>query len=56
MYGKVFKIAEDRSGPTPRLEVYASFGGLLMLLKGDPVALKELEVDKRVYFLARLLR
>jgi hypothetical protein len=31
--GKVFKIAEDRSSSPPKLEVYASFGGLLMLLK-----------------------
>ena len=31
--GKVFKIAEDRSSTPPKIEVYASFGGLLMLLK-----------------------
>ena len=30
--GKVYKVAEDRSS-SPKMEVYASFGGLLMLLK-----------------------
>ena len=30
--GKVYKVAEDRSS-TPKMEVYASFGGLLMMLK-----------------------
>jgi len=71
--GKIYKIAEDRSSAPPKTEVYASFGGLLMLLKasaagslsclgaltgrsatqGEPSALKDLEVDKRVYLLAR---
>jgi hypothetical protein len=31
--GKVFKIGEDRSSTPAKLEVHASFGGLLMLLK-----------------------
>lgn len=31
--GKVFKIGEDRSSTPAKVEVHASFGGLLMLLK-----------------------
>ncbi len=31
--GKVFKIGEDRASTPPKMEVHASFGGLLMLLK-----------------------
>jgi hypothetical protein len=76
--GKVFKIGEDRSSTPPKMEVYGSFGGLLMLLKvrpasrwrawcpselhlrpvpsptqGEPAGLKDLDVDMRVYLLAR---
>jgi hypothetical protein len=74
--GKVFKIGEDRASTPPKMEVHASFGGLLMLLKaralrrqrssitnkahcslpcaqGEPSALKDLDVDMRIYLLAR---
>ena len=36
--GKVFKIGEDRSTTPAKVEVHASFGGLLMLLKVRAVA------------------
>ena len=36
--GKVFKIGEDRSSTPAKVEVHASFGGLLMLLKVRAVA------------------
>lgn len=35
------------------MEVYISFGGLLMLLVGDPKKLADLEVDSSVYLLVR---
>ncbi len=33
--------------------IFVSFGGLLMMLKGDPRNLKELEVESRIYLLMR---
>ena len=36
-----------------RVEIYISFGGLLMQLTGDPNKLEELEVDSNVYLLVR---
>jgi DNA-directed RNA polymerase I, II, and III subunit RPABC3 len=40
---------------TPSLssEIYASFGGLLMLLKGDPSSAANLELDQRLFLLMR---
>jgi hypothetical protein len=73
--GKVYKITEDRQAVPPKTDVFASFGGLLMLLKArcarcqellpsqanfshlllqaEPLSLKDLEVDKRIYLLIR---
>ena len=31
--GKVYKVTEDRQAAPPKTDVFASFGGLLMLLK-----------------------
>jgi len=51
MHGKIFKIAQkDRQ---ELLEIYASFGGLLMCLKGDPKNLLKLTLDLRLYLLMR---
>lgn len=33
--------------------IYASFGGLLMILKGDPSNLNKLEVNKRLFLLMK---
>jgi len=52
MYGKVFKYQEERS-PTLKLALYVSFGGLLMMLKGDPRNLVGIENDSRLYLLIR---
>lgn len=48
MYGKVFKQQTNKL-----MEIYASFGGLLMCLKGDPADLDKLTVDKRIYLLIK---
>ena len=39
--------------PPPCSEVYVSFGGLLMRLRGDPRHLQKLQLDSRVYLLMR---
>lgn len=36
-----------------RVDVYISFGGLLMQLTGDPTKLEDLHVDSQVYLLMR---
>lgn len=53
MYGKVYKYKDTHVGGQLRVEVYISYGGLLMLLAGDPNKLQELEVDAPVYLLVR---
>eukprot|EP00026_Physarum_polycephalum_P022028 Phypoly_transcript_25755.p1 GENE.Phypoly_transcript_25755~~Phypoly_transcript_25755.p1 ORF type:complete len:169 (+),score=21.78 Phypoly_transcript_25755:68-508(+) len=54
MYGKVFKYQEE-SSPSLKVSVFVSFGGLLMLLKGDPRHLGNIELDSRIYLLMRKL-
>jgi DNA-directed RNA polymerase I, II, and III subunit RPABC3 len=53
MYGKVFKYKDNTSLGHARVEVYISYGGLLMQLIGDPKKLEALEVDSAVYLLMR---
>ncbi|RVW88511.1 DNA-directed RNA polymerases II and V subunit 8A [Vitis vinifera] len=36
MYGIIYKVSNEGSGPDVKGVIYASFGGLLMILKGDP--------------------
>lgn len=57
MYGKVFKYSEAAAGGgVNRVDVYISFGGLLMLLNGDAKKLQELDVDSNVYLLMRKVK
>eukprot|EP00658_Telonema_sp_P-2_P021860 TRINITY_DN18717_c0_g1_i4.p1 TRINITY_DN18717_c0_g1~~TRINITY_DN18717_c0_g1_i4.p1 ORF type:complete len:179 (+),score=56.29 TRINITY_DN18717_c0_g1_i4:154-690(+) len=53
MYGKLFNNAQDDSG---NLALFASFGGLLMKLKGDPSSLDKLKLDTRIYLLMRKVK
>ncbi|KAG9447283.1 hypothetical protein H6P81_013411 [Aristolochia fimbriata] len=53
MHGKLFKISEEGSGPNVKVEIYVSFGGLLMLLKGDPSNAANFELDQRLFLLMR---
>lgn len=53
MHGKLFKFGDDHSSGTPKLEVYVSFGGLLMQLRGEPKKLEDLEINSRLYLLMR---
>jgi len=52
MYGKVFKFQEEHS-TLPKVAMYVSFGGLLMMLKGDPRNLQGIESDSRIFLLMR---
>lgn len=52
---QVFKYGDTHSGGSTKLEIYFSFGGLLMKLVGDPSKLKVIEVDSTVYLLIRRL-
>eukprot|EP00741_Cyanophora_paradoxa_P003820 tig00000718_g3714.t1 len=52
MYGKVFKYTQESSSAL-RVAAVASFGGLLMQIKGDPRNLQSLQVDSRIYLLMR---
>jgi hypothetical protein len=52
---QVFKYGDTTAGGATKLEIYFSFGGLLMKLVGDPSKLKVMEVDSTVYLLIRRL-
>jgi DNA-directed RNA polymerases I, II, and III subunit RPABC3 len=56
MHGRVFKYA-GAGGTTgrARVEMIASFGGLLLKLGGEAAKLQLLEVDSAVYLLVRKL-
>ncbi len=41
------------AGAQVRVDVFISFGGLLMQLTGDPSKLEDLAVDSQVYLLMR---
>ncbi|KAI3956234.1 hypothetical protein MKW98_017039 [Papaver atlanticum] len=53
MHGKLYRIGEEGSGINVKAEIYASFGGLLMLLKGDPSNAANFELDQRLFLLMR---
>lgn len=52
-FGKVFKYKDAAKQGKVRAEVYASFGGLLMQMSGEPKRLDDLDVDQSVYLLIR---
>lgn len=54
MYGKLYKWKQDQ--PKAPVEVYVSFGGLLMRLKGDQRHLAKLSLDSRMYLLIRKIQ
>jgi len=49
MYGKVYKYEEEKN--PSRVYIYASFGGLLMCLKGSPTDLQHIPIGGNVYLL-----
>ncbi|CAI4230436.1 unnamed protein product [Auanema sp. JU1783] len=53
MYGKVYRIEGEQNENEPRLAAYASFGGLLMRLKGEAFNLHGFELDSNIYLLVK---
>lgn len=51
MHGKVFKVSASKADG--KLEIFTSYGGLLMSLKGEPNHLKKIELDMRMYLLIK---
>eukprot|EP01016_Furgasonia_blochmanni_P019302 TRINITY_DN2166_c0_g1_i12.p3 TRINITY_DN2166_c0_g1~~TRINITY_DN2166_c0_g1_i12.p3 ORF type:complete len:184 (-),score=28.44 TRINITY_DN2166_c0_g1_i12:1561-2112(-) len=56
MYGKVFKVNEEKGESGLNLVVFASFGGLLMSLKGAEPSLKTIPYDSRIYLLIKKIQ
>eukprot|EP01132_Coremiostelium_polycephalum_P007499 gene7499-9215_t len=52
MYGKIFKYQKENTASS-KVSIFASFGGLLVLLQGDPRYLPGLELDARIYLLMK---
>ncbi|KAK3135999.1 hypothetical protein QOZ80_5BG0426440 [Eleusine coracana subsp. coracana] len=53
MHGKLYKISEG--GQQGKVEIYASFGGLLTMLKVNPTSASSFELDQRLFLLIRKL-
>ncbi|KAK9813345.1 hypothetical protein WJX73_001614 [Symbiochloris irregularis] len=51
MHGRIFKLADK--GSQAQVEVYISFGGLLMQLTGEANKLRDLVIDTNVFLLMR---
>lgn len=52
-HGLLYKMSEDMSGSTAKVVVYVSFGGLQLMLKGDPSHVGKLKIDQRLFLLLR---
>ncbi|KAJ6379358.1 hypothetical protein OIU76_016061 [Salix suchowensis] len=52
-HGKLYKIDKEGSGADFKLEIYISFGGLQLLLRGDPKSLARFQLDKNYFMLMR---
>ncbi|XP_019156365.1 PREDICTED: DNA-directed RNA polymerases II, IV and V subunit 8B-like [Ipomoea nil] len=53
MQGKLYRISEEGSGRLAKADLYVSFGGLLMQLRGDPSIAAKFELDQRLFILIR---
>ncbi|XP_052193470.1 DNA-directed RNA polymerases II, IV and V subunit 8B-like isoform X2 [Diospyros lotus] len=53
MHGLLYKMSEDASGSNAKVVVYMSFGGLQLMLKGDPVNMGNFKLDQRLFLLMR---
>ncbi|KAL3832982.1 hypothetical protein ACJIZ3_007718 [Penstemon smallii] len=52
MHGLLYKMAEDK-GTSGKVVVYISFGGLQLMLKGDPLKMYKFKVDQKLFLLVR---
>ncbi|GAV73555.1 RNA_pol_Rpb8 domain-containing protein [Cephalotus follicularis] len=55
MCGRLYNIREDGSGNDRKTEIYVSFGGLLMLLKGHPSCLSQFQLQQQLYLCMKKL-
>lgn len=55
MHGLLYKMSEDTSDRDLAAEVYISFGGLQMMLKGDATKMGNYNVDEKLFLLMRRL-
>ncbi|KAI4342809.1 hypothetical protein MLD38_027387 [Melastoma candidum] len=61
MHGKLYKISEEDPGKAKsstkgvKAEIYVSYGGLLMMLRGDPSNLHKFDLDQRLFLCIRKL-
>lgn len=63
MHGKLYKISDEpgaktldgSSGPGVTVDIYVSFGGLQLMLKGDPSHCGGFELDQKLFLLMRKL-
>ncbi|KAJ7956872.1 DNA-directed RNA polymerases II and V subunit 8A-like [Quillaja saponaria] len=56
MHGRLYKITDGGgSNPGLKVEIYASFGGLQMMLKGDASHCVKFELDRNLFLLIRKL-
>jgi DNA-directed RNA polymerase I, II, and III subunit RPABC3 len=54
MHGDIYRYEED--APRHKATMYVSYGGLLMSLKGDQNALKDISAGRTVYLMIRKIR
>ncbi|CAI9769402.1 unnamed protein product [Fraxinus pennsylvanica] len=58
MHGLLYKMSEDKEkqndgSNTVKVVVYISFGGLQLMLKGDPLKMYKFRLDQRLFLLLR---
>ncbi|XP_057766408.1 DNA-directed RNA polymerases II and V subunit 8A-like isoform X2 [Salvia miltiorrhiza] len=57
MHGLLYKMAEAEGktdgNDNVKVEVYISFGGLQLMLKGDPLKMHKFRVDQKLFLLLR---
>ncbi|XP_030503173.2 DNA-directed RNA polymerases II and V subunit 8A [Cannabis sativa] len=53
MHGLLYKLAEEGSGSELKVGIYVSYGGLQMVLKGDPACCTKFRHDQNLFLLIR---
>ncbi|GAU14690.1 hypothetical protein TSUD_203390 [Trifolium subterraneum] len=53
MYGTLYEIADGLSLSPPEVEITASFGGLQLMLRGDPSHCAKFAVGQKLFLLIR---
>ncbi|EXB80870.1 DNA-directed RNA polymerases I, II, and III subunit rpabc3 [Morus notabilis] len=53
MHGLLYKLTEEGSGSDFKVGIYVSFGGLQMMLNGDPAQCTKFKHDQKMFLLIR---